>query len=121
MKKQVLFFILFLFTTFSSMCAENIILNKIITPTIPGRPRAPMLIPVTVDLSTTELYLNFTTSVGVATITVTDINGTIVEQESVDTDTSNELSIPVDGWATGGYTITISYGSITLAGEFVIE
>jgi hypothetical protein len=121
MKKTCIFFVFFLSSLFTVTNATTVLLTNLIHPSSPTRPRAPMLIPVTVDLSATDLYFDFTSPVGIATITLTDSNGTIVEQQLLDTDTSNELSIPVGGLEAGDYTITISYSSITLAGTFAID
>lgn len=121
MKKTILLFAVLFFTVFISTINANVVLAKTNTSTSSSRQRAPMLIPVTVDLSTTELYLNFTNTVGIATITVTNSNGTIVQQDLLDTDASNELNIPLDGYEAGVYTFTISYGSVTLTGNFELE
>lgn len=121
MKKPILFFVLFIFSALTSIHATNVSLTRNNTTSTPIRPRAPMLIPVTVDFSGTDLYFNFTNSVGLATITVTDSNGAIVAQELVDTTTTDELLIPLEGYEIGDYTITISYGSIQLGGAFTME
>lgn len=80
-----------------------------------------MLIPVTVDLTLTDIYLNFINSIGEVNVTVKDSNETIVYQETIDTNTINEIYIDIDGWETDDYTIDISYGSISLRGLFTIE
>ena len=121
MKKHILFYLLFLSPVFIFTNATNITLEKKKLIEVPTRPHAPMLIPLTVDLSTTELYLNFTSTVGIATITVTDSNNAIVHQELIDTDTNNVLYIPIDSWESGDYSIEVSYGSITLTGSFGLD
>jgi len=120
MRKTVIFFIL-LVSAFAVTNAVNIQIDRNAPPTSNTRQRAPMLTPVVVDLSSTDLYLNFTNSVGLATITVTDGNGNIVQQDSIDTNLNNELYIPVNDLVVGEYTLTISYDSITHAGVFTIE
>ena len=120
MRKPVSFIVLLFLSAFTVTNAMNIPIEKNTPSTGTTRQRAPMLIPVTVDLSSTDLYLNFTNCVGVATITVTDSNGIIVQQELIDTNSTNELYIPLDGWDTGVYTVTISYSSITLRCGFAI-
>jgi len=121
MRKLVSFIVLLFLSAFTVTNAMNISIEKN-TPSIgTTRQRAPMLIPVTVDLSTSELFLNFINSVGIANITVTNSNGIIVQQELIDTNSTNELYIPINELEVGDYTITISYGSITLAGAFIIE
>jgi len=120
MRKTVIFFIL-LVSAFAVTNAVNIQIDRNAPPTSNTRQRAPMLTPVVVDLSSTDLYLNFTNSVGLATITVTDSNGNIVQQDSIDTNLNNELYIPVNDLVVGEYTLTISYDSITHPGVFTIE
>lgn len=121
MKKLILLSALLLSTAFTFTNALNIPLEKKRPTEVPTRPRAPMLIPLTVDLSTTDLFLNFTSTVGIATITITDSNNSIVYQESINTDTNNVLTIPIDMWDNGNYSIEISYGSITLVGNFGLD
>jgi len=120
MRKPVLFFVLLFLSAFTVTNAISIPIGKNAPSTSTTRQRAPMLIPITVDLSTTDLYLNFTNSVGIAYITLTDSNSIIVQQESIDTNLNNELYIPINELEVGDYTITISYNSITLAGVFAI-
>ena len=120
MKKPFLFCLLFFISALTNIQAIDVPLDKSNPSPTPIRPRAPMLIPVTVDLSNTDLYLNFTSEVGIVNIIVTDSNGSMIYQELADTNSTNELYIPVDSWETGNYTIEITYGSITLAGIFTI-
>lgn len=120
MKKNFLFIVLFFLSVFNSSDALNIALSTANIPS-PTRPRTHVLIPVSVDLSSADLYINFTTTVGVATITVTNKDGSIVEQQIIDTNDTNKLNIPLDELEQGDYTISISYGSITLAGEFTLK
>jgi hypothetical protein len=120
MKRFFFLFILVSLLFNGTVSADDIIIVPT-QPQVPSPyPRAPRLIPVTADLSATDIYLNFTTTVGVATITITDSNGITVYQQLMDTDTTNELYIPVDTMDAGSYTITITYGSVTLAGVFMI-
>ena len=72
------------------------------------------------DLSIIDLYFDFTTAVGIANITITDNNNIIVHQESINTNVNEELYIPVDTWDSGNYIIEITYGSITLEGDFTL-
>jgi len=120
MKKPILFFVLLFLSAVTVTNAINVPVGKN-SPTIGnGRQRVPMRIPFTIDLSTTDLYLNFTNTVDIATIVITDNNGAIVQQESIDTNVTTEIYIPINEFEIGDYTITISYGSITLAGTFRI-
>ena len=120
MRKPISFIVLLFLSAFTVTNAINIPIEKNTPSTGSTRQRAPMLIPVIVDLSTTDLYLNFTNLVGIANITVTNSNGIIVHQESIDTNLNNELYIPINELEVGDYTITISYGSITLKGVFTL-
>ncbi len=98
--------------------AEEIPLEGFDLPTVPKRPRAPRIIPVTVDLSDTELYLNFSSSVGIAVVTVKDSNGSIVQMDFLDTDSENELYISIENWDSDDYILTIEYGNKILNGYF---
>ena len=118
MKKTILVLLLVFLSVFTVTNALNIPIEKNVPSTSTTRQRAPMLIPVVVDLSATDLYLNFTNSVGVAIITITDEMGTIQYQETMDTNSTSDLYIPIDMWDSGNYTLTIEYGSITLNGTF---
>jgi len=80
--------------------------------------RTVAITPVYADLSYTELTLNFNLPIGNALVTVEDEMGGIVYVYSIDTNSSSELIIPIDGWESGNYTLTITYGSKTLNGSF---
>ena len=73
---------------------------------------------VTIDLTNNELTLDFYSQVGVVQISIVDRNGFIVCQDAVDTNSSDQLIIPVDYLRTGKYTINISYGTTSLTGSF---
>lgn len=120
MRKPVLFFVLLFLSALTLTNAINIPIGKNAPSTSTTRQRAPMLIPITVDLSNTDLYLNFTSEVGIVNIIITDNNGSIIYQELADTNSTSELYIPFDSWETGDYNIEITYGSITLVGIFTI-
>ncbi|MHB9140320.1 MAG: DUF3244 domain-containing protein [Paludibacter sp.] len=72
-------------------------------------------------ISDTELAVYFDYSVGDATITVYDADNNVVYQETVDTDSTSEVSISVGNWFAGDYMITVTYGSTTQRGYFSIE
>ena len=77
-------------------------------------------IPVTASLNGTELALYFSSPVGVAQITIEDQNGSIVYQDAIDTNSTAELLIATDGWASGNYTVNIAYGKTSLSGTFLL-
>ena len=101
---------------------------------IPGSPVAPStlkttslktaslkvetIIPVTADVINGELGVFFSSPVGIATISVVDQYGNVVELTTIDTSSSSELYISTDGWDAGVYTLKISYGTTHLIGEF---
>ena len=78
-------------------------------------------IPVSATIDATELSMYFEWSVGDATITVYDEYSNVVYQGVVDTDTDLSTSIPSGSWSAGSYTLTISYGTEYLIGDFQIE
>ncbi len=122
MLKQIIILVVLMFSILTTTYASDIPLNGPDLPTLPTRPRAlaPRQIPVTVDLSSTDIFVNFTSPVGIAVITVKDSAGLIVVQESLDTYSDNELYISIEDWDGDDYTITIEYGSTTLNGAFSI-
>ena len=62
-------------------------------------------IAVTADVVGTDLIVDFGTSVGTALVSVVDQNGNVVSQTSVDTFSTSEVIIPVDGLSTGKYSV----------------
>jgi len=120
MLKQIFILVVLMFSILTTTYASDIPLKGPDLPTLPTRPRAlaPRQIPVTVDLSSTDIFINFTNSVGIAVVTIKDSEGSIVSQELLDTDSESELYISIEDWDSGDYTITIEYGSTTLNGEF---
>jgi len=75
-------------------------------------------IPVTADIINSELIVDFTSIVGTATVSVVDANGYVVYQTNVDTFTTSEVAIPLDGLSSGKYSLKISYGTTKLTGNF---
>lgn len=74
---------------------------------------------VTAAINETEVSVDFSSSVGVAIITIIDDTGAIVYQQSLDTNTTLISNIYLGGWDSGSYTLTIQYGNILLTGHFV--
>ena len=77
--------------------------------------------PVSATINDIELALYFETSIGVATITVTDDSNQSVYLGTVNTGSTSEFFIPVDLWTNGNYNLTITYTNTTLRGEFILE
>ncbi len=75
-------------------------------------------IPVNADVVGSELIVDFAISVGTAYVSVVDNNGNLVYQTVVDTFSTSEVVIPVDGMSSGKYSLKITYGSTHLIGDF---
>jgi len=121
--KRSFYFIIFLFSFSGILNASSseVNLSRLTQSGSPAPSRVRFLIPVTVTLTSTDLYFDFSTTVGVATITITDDEGYVISVNTIDTDVDPELYIPIDDISDGIYTLTIQYGSITLAGSFQLE
>ena len=76
------------------------------------------VIPVTADVVGSELIVDFSTTVGTAYVSVVDANGNVVYLTTVDTFSTPEVVIPLDGLSSGKYSVKISYGSTKLIGDF---
>jgi hypothetical protein len=79
---------------------------------------AKSFIPVSADVVGSELIVDFSTSVGTAFVSVVDHSGNVVYQTVVDTYSTPEVVIPVDGLSSGKYSVKIAYGSTNLIGNF---
>jgi hypothetical protein len=67
------------------------------------------------------MILNFSQSVGIARITILNEKGAVVYQQGVDTSVIPGAYIQTHKWRTGKYTLTTTYGSIKLQGEFELS
>jgi len=76
------------------------------------------VITVSADVIGSELFVDFGTKVGTAYVSVVDMNGSIVYQTAVDTYSTQEVTIPLDGLSSGKYSVKIAYGSTKLIGDF---
>ena len=85
---------------------------------MPNRSSVDSDIALTATVDNSNLAVYFSWAVGEATIIVYDKNLNVVYQTVADTDCILDLFIPSDYWSTGDYTITISYGTINLIGDF---
>ncbi|MFT3754270.1 MAG: DUF3244 domain-containing protein [Paludibacter sp.] len=87
----------------------------------PGLPNSMTIEPsASATISDTELAVYFDYSVGDATITVYNGSNQVVCQETVDTNSTTEVDIPVVAWDSGTYMITVTYGTTTQRGSFQI-
>ena len=121
-------FFLFLCVFTSQMVFSAIVIKKddpgTGTTSVMSRARASSLsisssfIPVTADVVGDELIVDFSSNVGTAYVSVVDQSGNVVSQTVVDTFSSSEVVIPVDGLSSGKYSLKISYGTTKLTGDF---
>jgi len=131
--KKINFRLLAFFVVLLSVFSNQVVFAEIVirkdeqgpstTPTVQSRLKAFSLsstafIAVTADVIGSDLIVDFGTSVGTALVSVVDQNGNVVYQSSVDTFSTSEVIIPVDGLSTGKYSVKISYGSTKLIGDF---
>ncbi|MEI8086363.1 MAG: DUF3244 domain-containing protein [Paludibacter sp.] len=117
MKRTILFTVFALLTFSMSAITKGIDLTK--DPINPGpRPLSLTYIPVSATVDETELAVYFDMSVGNAIITVYDDMHQIVSQQTVDTTSISEVFIPTNEWTAGSYTLTITYGTTNLTGDF---
>lgn len=75
---------------------------------------------VTATANESDLAVYFDWSVGNATITVYNSANQIVDQEIVNTNTTNEIHIPINLWNNGVYTLSVTYGTTTFRDTFEI-
>jgi len=107
---------------FASETTPVIIIKDDTTPPVPIRPnRVTLIDPVSATINDIELALYFETSIGDATITVTNESNQVVYLETVNTNATSEIHVPVDLWTSGNYHLTITYSNTTLRGEFSLE
>jgi len=121
--KRSLFIGICVFTYTSISASEIDLLRKDSQPPPPGpAPLSVILdIPVTATEDNSELAVYFEEAVGDATIMVYDASNQVVYQEVIDTDSQSAAFIDISAWTSGDYTLTISYGTTNLIGEFTIE
>jgi hypothetical protein len=121
MKQSIFFLAFFAFMFCGWISAANpIVITK--DPPPPPLPNSfTQELPVSATISETQLSVYFESSVGDATITVYDANDNVVSQETLDTYSTTEIIIATDTWASGNYTIKITYGTTALSGIFLVE
>jgi len=76
------------------------------------------VLPVSVSINDTEFGIVFSKSVGVANITIEDQNGNVVYQDVLNTNSTRTTYIETGGFDSGNYTVTISYSTTSLVGDF---
>ncbi len=119
--KQSLF-IAFSVLSVSNLFAGEITIRKDDDPTPPiGTNSVTLTYPVTATEDNSELAVYFEEAVGDATITVYDASNQVVYQDVIDTDSQSAAIIDISTWTSGDYTLTISFGTTNLIGEFTIE
>lgn len=74
--------------------------------------------PVSAYVDEVALTVTFTQPVGMANVMVYDANGQLVDMITVDTNSSYEAVLSTEAWASGNYTLVVSYGTTTLTGAF---
>lgn len=74
--------------------------------------------PVSAYVDEVALTVTFTQSVGSANVMVYDASGQLVDMTTVDTNITSEAVLSTETWASGNYTLVISYGTTTLTGAF---
>jgi len=124
-------FNLFLFVTFmlslallplESIFAVDVPLKKSdpggIGPMMLSRTVSTSVTTVTATLNDPELIVDFSSHVGVATISILDATGSIVYQVSIDTNSTLETVIDTSVFDSGNYTLKITYGRTNLNGTF---
>jgi len=112
----------FVLTTQWSFAGDIVIQKDNTPPPPPIQPNSMSLdIPVGATIDATELTVYFDYPVGDAIVAVYDANNQVIVAQMVDTDTMLQVSLPCNSWASGNYTVRISYGTTHLMGEFLIE
>ncbi len=120
--KRSLFIVIILLSVTNLFAVEITIRRGDPKDPIPPQPDSySSLIPVTATEDNSELAVYFEEAVGDATITVYDASNQVVYQEVIDTDSQSAAFIDISTWSSGDYTLTISYGTTNLIGEFTIE
>jgi len=121
MKRSILFMVLVSVLSIGMVSANSEIELRKDLPIRPIPSSMGNNLSTTATISDLELAIYFETSIGDATITVTDDSSQVVYIETVNTDSNPEIHIPVDLWNKGNYNLTITYTNTTLRGDFTLE
>lgn len=120
MKRTIFFTLLLTVFSIGSIFATDITIVKD-PPPDPDPLRGVYDVPVSASINPTELSVYFEEPVGTATITVYDEYAQVVAQTIINTAETTEVYLPADMWLSGSYTLTITYGTTTLRGNFQTE
>ena len=112
-----IFMLLFCILSVQSVFAVEVPLKKD-NPAQGSMSKSTTTLPVSVSINDTDLGIVFSKSVGVANITIEDQNGNVVYQDVLDTNSTRTTSIETGGFDSGNYTVTISYSTTILIGDF---
>lgn len=80
-----------------------------------------LYIPLSVSFESGELALFFESTVGMCNVSIEDENGNVQMSEIIDTDNGSEFWFDLSGLSSGLHYVKISYGSMSLVGEFYVE
>lgn len=83
--------------------------------------RTRVYIPLSVSFESGELALFFESTVGMCNVSIEDENGNVQMSETIDTDNGSEFWFDLSGLSSGLHYVKISYGSMSLVGEFYVE
>ena len=112
-----IFMLLFCILSVQSVFAVEVPLKKD-NPAQGSMSKSTTTLPVSVSINDTDLGIVFSKSVGVANITIEDQTGNVVYQDVLDTNSTRTTSIETGGFDSGNYTVTISYSTTSLVGDF---
>lgn len=121
MKHLFKFIISFILCSGINALADNTIsLKPQLTPIPHPRTKGVNVISVSATTDGEELAIYFSSSVRMASITLTDETGEIIYQETVNINTTLDFYIPISGLDSGNYTLTVEYSGTSLSGSFTI-
>ena len=112
-----IFMLVFCVLSVQSVFAVEVPLKKD-NPTQGSMTKSTSTLPVSVSINDTEFGIVFSKSVGVANITIEDQNGNVVYQDVLNTNSTRTTYIETGGFDSGNYTVTISYSTTSLVGDF---
>jgi hypothetical protein len=66
---------------------------------------------ITIDIIGTDLIISFNSPIGIATVSISDVNGYVAYQSTVDTNSTSEVVVPISLLGEGIFTVTVTYGT----------